>query len=67
MTKTIFLSHIHEERQLALVVKKYVEDEFSGFVDVFVSSDGVTITNRSKFPSPHREWPYKLRWCDIPD
>lgn len=49
MAKTIFLSHIHEERQLALVVKKYVEDEFSGFVDVFVSSDGTTIPAGANF------------------
>lgn len=37
--KTIFLSHIHEEKELALLIKCALEDEFSGFVRVFVSSD----------------------------
>ncbi|HCU0895055.1 TPA: toll/interleukin-1 receptor domain-containing protein [Serratia marcescens] len=39
----IFLSHIHEEKEAALLIKSAIEDEFSGFVDVFVSSDGVSI------------------------
>ena len=37
--KTIFLSHIHEEKNLAILFKNALEKEFSGFVDVFVSSD----------------------------
>ena len=41
--KLIFLSHIHEEKELAILIKDAIEDEFSGFVDVFVSSDGTTI------------------------
>lgn len=35
----IFLSHIHEEAPLALVIKDWVESSFSGLTDVFVSSD----------------------------
>lgn len=41
--KLIFLSHIHEEAKLAAVFKATIEDEFSGFVDVFVSSGGRSI------------------------
>lgn len=44
MTKpTLFLSHIHEEEELANLIKEAIEEEFSGFIDVFVSSDGVSI------------------------
>ncbi|MCC5965868.1 MAG: toll/interleukin-1 receptor domain-containing protein [Natronohydrobacter sp.] len=37
--RVIFLSHIHEESALAILIKRALEEEFSGFVDVFVSSD----------------------------
>ena len=47
--KLIFLSHIHEEKDLALLIKNVLEDEFSGFVDVFVSSDGTSIPAGSNF------------------
>lgn len=47
--KLIFLSHIHEEKELAIAVKEALEDEFSGFVDVFVSSDGTSIPAGSNF------------------
>ncbi|WP_239613900.1 toll/interleukin-1 receptor domain-containing protein [Cohnella mopanensis] len=49
MAKIIFLSHIHEERDLALLIKSTIEEEFSGFVDVFVSSDGISIPAGSNF------------------
>lgn len=49
MKKTIFLSHIHEEKDLALIIQKAVENEFSGFVKVFVSSDGSSIPAGSNF------------------
>lgn len=39
----VFLSHIHEEKEMALLLKNTIEDEFSGFVEVFVSSDGDSI------------------------
>ena len=47
--KLIFLSHIHEESALARAVKQALEEEFSGFVDVFVSSDGTSIPAGSNF------------------
>ena len=47
--KIVFLSHIHEERELALLLKSAIEDEFGGFVDVFVSSDGVSISSGANF------------------
>ncbi|WP_181181815.1 toll/interleukin-1 receptor domain-containing protein [Mesorhizobium sp. B1-1-6] len=47
--KMLFLSHIHEERELAVLIKSELESEFSGFVDVFVSSDGVSIPAGANF------------------
>lgn len=47
--KMVFLSHVHEERALALILKNAIEDEFAGFVDVFVSSDGTSIPAGSNF------------------
>lgn len=47
--KLIFLSHIHEDKALAALVKDALEDEFSGFVEVFVSSDGTSIPAGSNF------------------
>jgi len=45
----IFLSHIHEERDLAVLIKEAIEAEFSGFVEVFVSSDGSSIPSGTNF------------------
>jgi len=45
----IFLSHIHEEKELAILIKDAIEAEFSGFVEVFVSSDGTSIPAGSNF------------------
>ena len=47
--KIVFLSHIHEEKELALELKDAIEREFSGFVDVFVSSDGTSIPKGTNF------------------
>ncbi|KAA8383943.1 toll/interleukin-1 receptor domain-containing protein [Acetobacter tropicalis] len=47
--KSIFLSHIHEEQEIALYIKQAIEDEFGGFVDVFVSSDGTSIPAGTNF------------------
>lgn len=47
--KIVFLSHIHEERELAEHIKDAIENEFSGFIDVFVSSDGVSIPAGANF------------------
>ncbi len=49
MTALIFLSHIHEEAILAQTIQKAIEEEFSGFVEVFVSSDGKTIPAGANF------------------
>ena len=45
----MFLSHIHEEKELAITIKEALESEFAGFIDVFVSSDGVSIPAGSNF------------------
>ena len=47
--KSIFLSHIHEENDLAILIQKTIGDEFSGFVDVFVSSDSKSILAGTNF------------------
>jgi len=47
--KLLFLSHIHEEKAMAILVKDAIEEEFGGFVDVFVSSDGVSIPAGANF------------------
>ncbi|KAB8153155.1 TIR domain-containing protein [Kordia sp. TARA_039_SRF] len=49
MAHLIFLSHIHEEKDLAKIVQNAIESEFSGFVKVFVSSDGSTIPAGANF------------------
>jgi TIR domain len=36
---TIFISHIHEEAELALLLKNWIEDTFLGQIEVFVSAD----------------------------
>ncbi|WP_167753442.1 toll/interleukin-1 receptor domain-containing protein [Aliivibrio fischeri] len=48
-SKQIFLSHIHEEKDLALLIKQAIEEEFSGFIEVFVSSDGTSIPAGANF------------------
>lgn len=45
----IFLSHIHQEKELAMIVKNAIEEEFSGFAEVFVSSDGTSIRAGDNF------------------
>lgn len=35
----VFVSHIHEEREIAILLKTWIEDSFLGQIDVFVSSD----------------------------
>lgn len=49
VAKLIFLSHIHEESALAISIQQALEAEFSGFVQVFVSSDGSTIPAGANF------------------
>lgn len=35
----IFISHIHEEKELAIELKKFIDESFLDMADVFVSSD----------------------------
>jgi len=35
---TIFISHITQEKEIACVIKSFIEEKFLGIVDVFVSS-----------------------------
>ena len=43
MKKTVFISHITEEAELARILKEEIIRRTAGFVDVFVSSDGASI------------------------
>ena len=45
----IFISHISEEKELALVLKGWIEDTFIGTFDVFVSNDEDCITVGDKW------------------
>ena len=45
----VFISHIAEEVDLAVMFKKHIEDDFLDLVDVFVSSDSESI-------SPGADW-----------
>jgi TIR domain len=39
----VFLSHIHEEAELADTLKRNLSNDFLGLIDIFVSSDGQSI------------------------
>lgn len=45
----LFISHIHEEAKLALVLKDWIESTFAGQCEVFVSSDGEDIPAGAKW------------------
>lgn len=45
----VFLSHIHEESKMASELQDSIYNEFSGFVDIFVSSDGRSIPAGANF------------------
>lgn len=47
----VFISHITEERQLAEIIKTQISKDFLGMLDVFVSSDQVSIAVGSKWLS----------------
>jgi hypothetical protein len=49
MKPKIFISHITEERELAGVIRDALQRDFLGMVDVFVSSDSVSIEMGSKW------------------
>jgi hypothetical protein len=60
--KLIFISHIHEEADLATAIKTLVEESFLGMMDVFVSSDSTTITSGAKWLE---EITRGLKTCDV--
>jgi uncharacterized protein YegL len=39
----IFISHIHEDNQIAVSLSKFITDKFLGFFNIFVSGDGASI------------------------
>ena len=39
----IFISHIHEDAQIALSLKRFLDEAFLGLFTIFVSSDGASI------------------------
>lgn len=39
----IFISHIHEDAQIAHCLKQFLDESFLGFFKIFVSSDGASI------------------------
>ena len=46
---SIFISHISEEKDLAIMIKEMLENKYVGFVDVFVSSDDESIPAGAKW------------------
>ncbi len=46
---TVFLSHINEEEILASLLKRSIESDFLGMIDVFVSSDGHSLEVGTKW------------------
>ena len=47
--KIIFVSHISEEKELAILLKKNIKELLLSSVDVFVSSDDQSITLGNKW------------------
>lgn len=46
---TLFISHISDEAELAIIFQKHIIDDFLGLVDVFVSSDTESIAAGSNW------------------
>lgn len=51
MWKTVFISHIAEEKDLAFFVKSFVEEAFLGLIEVSISSDRDGLSARPKWPN----------------
>lgn len=49
MKQLVFISHIHEEQEIAIAFKELVEASFLGMIDVFVSSDGSSVSMGAKW------------------
>ncbi len=47
--KNIFISHITEEKEVAIIIKKLIEEIFPEQIEIFVSSDGVSIVAGTKW------------------
>ena len=47
----IFISHIHEDADIAYQLKKFLDESFIGIFDIFVSSDGASIRSGDKWSS----------------
>lgn len=47
--KVVFISHIHEEKEVAFAFKELIEESFINLIDVFVSSDGESISMGAKW------------------
>lgn len=45
----VFISHITEEKELAIELKRLIEESFLGMLEVFVSSDEDSITSGSRW------------------
>lgn len=49
ISKNIFISHITEEKEVAIIIKNLIEEIFPKQTKIFVSSDGVSITAGTKW------------------
>lgn len=49
MKNLVFISHIVEEKDIAFLVKDFIEDAFLGLIDVFISSDKDSISLGQKW------------------
>jgi hypothetical protein len=58
----VFISHIGEEKQIAIALKAVVESAFIGMIDVFVSSDPASISLGEKWQDGIAE---ALRKCSV--
>lgn len=47
--KNIFISHITEEKEVAIIIKSLIEETFPNQAEIFVSSDGVSIAAGTKW------------------
>ena len=60
--KIVFISHIHEEKDLAIAFKELVEASFLNMIEVFVSSDGQSISMGDKWLD---NISYALKTCAV--
>ncbi len=49
MKSLVFISHIFEEKDIAFLVKDFIEEAFLGMIDVFISSDKDSISLGQKW------------------